>query len=70
MDKVFPPSSGEKEESKLDQKCYLWARPFSINTRILRKIFKVFLFARMPPLMRISAILNHIGRVRAQKGLF
>ena len=31
------------------------------------KIFSVFLFARVLPLARISAILDHIGGVRVQK---
>ena len=64
-------SSGGKKGSKLDQKGTdqkLWVRPLFINTRILQKIFKqYFLFARVLPLVRISATLDHIGGVRAQK---
>ena len=36
----FRPSSGGNGRSKLDQKCKLSVRPFSIKTRIIQKIFK------------------------------
>ena len=62
------PSLGGKEGSKLDQKCQLWVRPFSINKRILPKNFQtVFFFVRVLPLLRISAILDYIREIRAQK---
>ena len=53
---------------KLDQKCQLWVCPFSINKRILPKNLQtVFLFTRVLSLLRILAILKHIGGIRVQK---
>ena len=37
---LFWSSPGGKEGSKLDQKCQLWVRPFSINNRIFQTFFK------------------------------
>ena len=57
----FRLSSGQSQRSKLDEKCLVLVRPFSIKTQILRKCFKqTFSFAWVLPLVRISAILDNI----------
>ena len=58
----FQPSSGGSGVSKLDLKCKLWMRPFSIKTRILqKKKFKTFfLSTRVLPLVKMLAKLDHI----------
>ena len=53
--------------SKLNQVLPL-GRGFFHKYSNLSKYFQtVFLFAKVLPLVRISAILDHIGRVRVQK---
>ena len=52
---------GKGGGSKLDQTCLVLVRPFSIITRILQNIFQTnFWFARLLPMVRISAILDYI----------
>ena len=50
----FWPSWGRNGWSKLDQKCKLWVRLFSMKTRILQFFFKQL------PLVRTSAVDDHI----------
>ena len=61
-----------KRGVKVGPKVLTLARPFFHKYSTLSKNFQtifqtIFLLARVLPLMRISAILNHIGGVRAQK---
>ena len=61
----FRPSSGGNFWSKLDQNCKLWVRLFFINPSI--SFQTMFLFARVLPMARISAILDHIWQSKGPK---
>ena len=61
----FRPSSRGNFCSKLDQKCKLWVRLFFINPSI--SFQTMFLFARVLPMVRISAILDHIWQSKGTK---
>ena len=64
---VWPPSSGWKERSKLNQRPLLSLVFFHKYSNLSKYFQTVFLFARVLPLLRISAILDHIERARVQK---
>ena len=71
----YRPSSGGNGRSKWDQKCKLWIHLFFMKTQLLQIFFKqCFWFAKVLPLVRLSAILEHILESKypktSQKGPF
>ena len=64
----FRSSSVKNGWSKLDEKWKLWVHLFFMETQILQSFTQtMFLFATVLPLVRVSAILDHIWKSRARK---